>query len=519
MGKVKDFSSIPNLYTILTDEGFSGAKLTYMGETWVTIEFDKVDTKEHLMNHSGIKSWFLEIKDAVDEFVKKDCNSDGESAIEPLNNNDNEEEFDDEYASDVNEVPDTVFGANASSNLRSNGSVAVHQSKDPFGLYDLLNKKKAGETGKSSPSLSHPPGFTPEILEDQNDNEAKDTLESLNAKIDKDLDSGLISETIILRRLELKRKLLNINDMESKDYIQKSKVTWAIEGDKNSKFFHGIINKKRSQLAIRGIFVDGSWCTEPSSKKRGGLGVSSFFALNRALLLKWVWRFISQDGSLWSRVIRSIYGPKIDAHTTHTSSNWCAIVRELHSLKDKGFNFWSHCKKRIGNGIDTSFWYDCWIDDSAIHIEFPRLFALELDKEISVAGKMNSQVTQSFRRKPRGDRWYCDLSRDGEFRVKELWNFIDDKYLPSHTEATRWVKLVPIKVNIFVWRARRDCLPTRTNLEHRGVDLVSSKCPICHDFDEDIKHSLFRCDLAQCVLRRVCRWWNFDPQEWSSFLE
>ncbi|GKE92897.1 RNA-directed DNA polymerase, eukaryota, partial [Tanacetum coccineum] len=75
------------------------------------------------------------------------------------------------------------------------------------------------------------------------------------------------------------------------------------------------------------------------------------------------------------------------------------------------------------------------------------------------------------------------------------------------------------KGNIFVWRARRDCLPTRSNLEHRGVDLVSSNCPICHDFDEDIKHILFRCDLAQCVLRRVCRWWNLDPQEWSSFLE
>nr|GEZ33535.1 RNA-directed DNA polymerase, eukaryota [Tanacetum cinerariifolium] len=152
----------------------------------------------------------------------------------------------------------------------------------------------------------------------------------------------------------------------------------------------------------------------------------------------------------------------------------------------------------IGNGLDTSFWYDCWIDDSALHIKFPRLFSLELDKDISVAGKMNSQVTQSFRREPRGgieiqqltdlatlldsvilnnskDRWYCDLSGDGEFWVKELRNFIDDKYLPSHTEATRWVKLVPIKVNIFVWRARRDCLPTRTNLEHRGVDLF----PVC----------------------------------------
>nr|GEX24399.1 RNA-directed DNA polymerase, eukaryota [Tanacetum cinerariifolium] len=90
----------------------------------------------------------------------------------------------------------------------------------------------------------------------------RDTVNELS-EIDKELDNGLISETNILRRIELKSKLLNINDMESNDYIQKAKVTWAIEGDENSKFFHGIINKKRSQLAIRGIFVDGTWCTEP----------------------------------------------------------------------------------------------------------------------------------------------------------------------------------------------------------------------------------------------------------------
>nr|GEX43321.1 RNA-directed DNA polymerase, eukaryota, reverse transcriptase zinc-binding domain protein [Tanacetum cinerariifolium] len=99
-----------------------------------------------------------------------------------------------------------------------------------------------------------------------------------------------------------------------------------------SRFFNGI-GQEDSKI---------TWISRNkalASKKRGGLGGSSFFALNRALLLKWVWRFISQDGSLWSRVIRAIYGPKIDAHTTHTSSNWCAIVRELHSLKDKWFIF------------------------------------------------------------------------------------------------------------------------------------------------------------------------------------
>nr|GEY90477.1 RNA-directed DNA polymerase, eukaryota [Tanacetum cinerariifolium] len=50
--------------------------------------------------------------------------------------------------------------------------------------------------------------------------------------------------------------------------LDKSKVRWAIEGDENSKYFHGIINKKRSHLAIRGVFNDGIWRTDPSSVKK-----------------------------------------------------------------------------------------------------------------------------------------------------------------------------------------------------------------------------------------------------------
>ncbi|GKG12999.1 hypothetical protein Tco_0349959, partial [Tanacetum coccineum] len=48
---------------------------------------------------------------------------------------------------------------------------------------------------------------------------------------------------------------------------QKAKVRWAIEGDENSKYFHGIINKKRSQLAIRGVLIDGDWIDEPCKVK------------------------------------------------------------------------------------------------------------------------------------------------------------------------------------------------------------------------------------------------------------
>ncbi|GJT82756.1 RNA-directed DNA polymerase, eukaryota, reverse transcriptase zinc-binding domain protein [Tanacetum coccineum] len=283
-----------------------------------------------------------------------------------------------------------------------------------------------------------------------------------------------------------------------------------------------------------------AWNKVLASKKKGGLGVSSFYALNRALLLKWVWRFVSQDGSLWFQVIQAIYGSTIDSHSVQMASNWCSILREMLLLKSKGFDFMSLCSKRVGNGNNTSFWLDIWKGDSTLRDDFPRMYALELDKQISVADKMAAQVDASFRRPVRGgielnqfndlvsfidsvslssshDRWVCNASGDGNFRVKDIRNSIDDLFLPSGPETTRWVKFIPIKINVFTWRARRDCLPTRANLIRRGVFMESVNCPICGLHEENAHHIFFQCDLAQAVLRRICRWWDLDWQFWTSF--
>ncbi|GJS89793.1 retrovirus-related pol polyprotein from transposon TNT 1-94 [Tanacetum coccineum] len=92
-------------------------------------------------------------------------------------------------------------------------------------------------------------------------------------------------------------------------------------------------------------------------------------------------------------------------------------------------------------------------------------------------------------------------------------------HLKQQTAQTRWIKYIPIKVNIFAWRARQDCLPTRVNLIRRGITIESSLCPVCSVCEEDVCHIFFRCDLAQLVLRRICRWWGLDPHDWSSFQE
>nr|GEW11968.1 PB1 domain-containing protein [Tanacetum cinerariifolium] len=124
-----------------------------------------------------------------------------------------------------------------------------------------------------------------------------------------------------------------------------------------------------------------------ASKKNGGLGVSSFHALNRALLLKWVWRFLSQDGSPWYRVIQALYGASFELHPVNQSSIWCSILREMQVLISKGFDFVSHCKKRVGDG---RFWYDSWVFDQPLRVRFPCLFALETDKESTVASNLGS---------------------------------------------------------------------------------------------------------------------------------
>ncbi|GJV61442.1 hypothetical protein Tco_1467542, partial [Tanacetum coccineum] len=73
-------------------------------------------------------------------------------------------------------------------------------------------------------------------------------------------------------------------------------------------------------------------------KEKGGLGVSSLYALNRALMFKWVWRFYSQNSSLWARVMKAIHGD--DGIIGKDIKAWRSIG--MHRLrKEKRSKGWS----------------------------------------------------------------------------------------------------------------------------------------------------------------------------------
>nr|GEY26285.1 RNA-directed DNA polymerase, eukaryota [Tanacetum cinerariifolium] len=82
-------------------------------------------------------------------------------------------------------------------------------------------------------------------------------------QIDIELGKGGSNEDILLARMDLLKRLNDFQSSEARDRIQKAKIQWAIEGDENSKFFHGVINCKRANLAVKGVMVDGVWMDDP----------------------------------------------------------------------------------------------------------------------------------------------------------------------------------------------------------------------------------------------------------------
>ncbi|GKD38272.1 RNA-directed DNA polymerase, eukaryota, reverse transcriptase zinc-binding domain protein [Tanacetum coccineum] len=91
----------------------------------------------------------------------------------------------------------------------------------------------------------------------------KSDLNSINAKIDR----GKGDDNDINRRLEIIRLIQDIDKVDSMEMAQKEKIKWAIEGDENSKYYHGVINKKRGRCAVRGVLADGMWVDAQNAVK------------------------------------------------------------------------------------------------------------------------------------------------------------------------------------------------------------------------------------------------------------
>ncbi|XP_071715097.1 uncharacterized protein [Rutidosis leptorrhynchoides] len=123
----------------------------------------------------------------------------------------------------------------------------------------------------------------------------------------------------------------------------------------------------------------------------------------------------------------------------------------------------------------------------------------------------------------REDRWNWKLCRSGSFSTQALSNLLMDSGQAANgsTLATLRNKLVPKKVSIFVWRVRRERIPVLSQLDKRGIDLHSVRCPLCGDVVETVEHALFLCPKVWVIWVKVFTWWGMGslPRSLDSLLD
>nr|GEW39854.1 nucleotide-binding alpha-beta plait domain-containing protein [Tanacetum cinerariifolium] len=397
MGRVKEFTSLTNLKTALTNEGFLDIRIRYMGELWVMLEFDSSKSKDSFRVNVGVNSWFSKIKktdvefipngrivwveiegipfkfwsgntfkrvifrgkvfwvrakevlgwvpDLLKEFDDEDHSDSDDGYMEGEHKNQDNEKMGE--TSDTAEVSETIFDESI--------GPKENISEDPFGIYSLLNKKdkeinegvvkmrfmkdvrglwlKSGvnllivvvygpydsidkrilwdylghtisqwdgevivmgdfnevryktdrfgsvfnvhgandfNTFIANAGLEEVPlGEIREwIRTNRNDRKGRcGKYKKELSMLDDEIDNGNGSEAVVNKRLEVLNELQSIDKLHAMDMAQKAKIKWAVEGDENSWFFHGMLNRKRHQQSIRGVMADGVWKDKPADVK------------------------------------------------------------------------------------------------------------------------------------------------------------------------------------------------------------------------------------------------------------
>ncbi|GJT66456.1 RNA-directed DNA polymerase, eukaryota [Tanacetum coccineum] len=249
--------------------------------------------------------------------------------------------------------------------------------------------------------------------------------------------------------------------------------------------------------------------------------------------LAWIkWRLLKSPEALWAKVIKSIHGTEagMDSNGCQTNGLWAKIVGTINHLHSSDLVPLSSIKYKMGDGSLIRFWIDTWTGNLPLRDRFTRLFHLENYKECLIQDRTSNGPWSWDWIRPISlgrslsdytcmldvigpvevgeDRDSCSwsLSNDGSFTINSLRRHLDDCLLPSLAKNTRWCKIIPRKVNIFMWRLSLDKLPRHFNLSSRGLDIQSILCPICNKQVETLNHIFFSCETTFNIWRLISTW-------------
>ena len=138
-----------------------------------------------------------------------------------------------------------------------------------------------------------------------------------------------------------------------------------------------------------------AWKMVVRPKNKGGLGIGRLKENNKALLLKWFWRFPLEQDSIWTKVIKSKFDLQSNRWDAGFASRYtfCSPWKFISSLYAA---FWELVRFKVGNGRRIRFWEDVWWDSEALSNHFTDLYRLSTSTNCTISELVVPQTDSSY---------------------------------------------------------------------------------------------------------------------------
>lgn len=260
-----------------------------------------------------------------------------------------------------------------------------------------------------------------------------------------------------------------------------------------------------------------SWEAITNPKDFGGLGIINTRRMNNCLLVKWIWRIVNREDSLWCNLLYNKYlkggGNFFESLGKGGSQFWKGLHKVKHLFK------WGAIHN-VESGKQTKFWSDVWLGEVPIKISYPELFEISSEPEATVAEVNKEGVWLIYFRRAltseqmrmwehltdrlmeinltdERDKVSWALEKNRIFSTRSLYRQISFGGVICTKMEEVWRAKLPLKIRIFLWQMFHDKLQSAEQLKKRKWkgDIHCQMCKIV----EDVNHIMFRCVCSKYV--------------------
>ncbi|KAD6455049.1 hypothetical protein E3N88_09755 [Mikania micrantha] len=271
----------------------------------------------------------------------------------------------------------------------------------------------------------------------------------------------------------------------------------------------GFINGMEEEMFIVNVYAPN----DPSRRKELWgvllelkkliLGFISAAGLKEYRMGGYKFTYMSEDGGKLSKIDRALVCTEVinkwpDATLSSLERGWSDHRPLILSFTEEKYRETMVDRPKLGKSgfkeLDVDQWKWEWVRDPMSQEEWGEVG--------SIMRTLSEVVVED-----KEDKWFWQNEFGTSFSVKAVRREIEENtYQLQSGRLFFWNNWVLKKVNVFVWRACMNRIPTKDALLCRGMEVGSSMCLSCGMVDESVDHLLVTCVVARAIWWQICRW-------------